>query len=125
MPRVRRRRTGPVGTVVSIVFVRDGGRCVRCGVSVNGERGISWSLHHRRPRRAGGDRRPEANSPANLVVLCGSGTTGCHGWVESNRAEALSAGWLLHGHEEPTEMPVRTWYGRVLLSDEGRWVACR
>lgn len=35
------------------------------------------SLHHLVPRSLGGD-----DVEANLVPLCGSGTTGCHGYVE-------------------------------------------
>ena len=42
----------------------------------------------------GGDRH--ANTGANLVLMCGTGTTGCHGWAESNRAQAHDEGWLVH-----------------------------
>ena len=44
--------------------------CVICG-------GIDISIHHILPRGQGGDDVWE-----NLVPLCGSGTTGCHGGVE-------------------------------------------
>lgn len=45
--------------------------------------GSGWdSLHHLYPRGQGGDDAIE-----NLIPLCGSGTTGCHGLVENhNRA---------------------------------------
>lgn len=121
-PKAKRyRSTGPVRGVVDLVYARDGGACVPCGRPLRGERGVGWSVHHRRPRRAGGDRRPEANLPANLMLTCGSGTTGCHGFIESNRATAIAYGWLLSANDIPAEVAVRTWWGKVLLDDEGRW----
>jgi 5-methylcytosine-specific restriction endonuclease McrA len=42
-------------------------------------------LHHILPRSLGGD-----DTGANVVRLCGSGTTGCHGLVESRDQAALS-----------------------------------
>lgn len=70
----------------------------------------------------GGTRRPEINSPSNLLWLCGRTTDGCHGHVESYRAEALEHGWLLHDEEVASEVPVVLWDGRrVLLDDEGGW----
>lgn len=47
--------------------------CVVCGDSA------SPSQHHVLPRGQGGD-----DDDANLVTLCGSGTTGCHGLIEAN-----------------------------------------
>lgn len=43
------------------------------------------NLHHIVPRSQGGDDVPE-----NVVELCGSGTTGCHGRVESRDVAARS-----------------------------------
>lgn len=42
------------------------------------ESGLESSLHHVVPKSLGGDDVAE-----NLVPLCGSGTTGCHGLVEA------------------------------------------
>jgi hypothetical protein len=54
--------------------------------------GFPVSVHHRRPRMMGGSRNESTYiKPANLIVLCGSGTTGCHGWVESNRDRSKGA----------------------------------
>lgn len=79
-------------------------------------------MQHRAPRRAGGTRNPLINSPANLIWVCGSGTTGCHGYMESQRTEAYRAGWLLHDPAEATTVPVLLWNGqRVLLDDDGGW----
>jgi hypothetical protein len=95
---------------VMLVLHRDGYRCVRCSAPIEGPRGEDWSAHHRKPRGRGGD-----NSPSNIVALCGSGTTGCHGFVESYRAEAYVKGWLVHTHHDPVRVP-------VLVDRESRWV---
>lgn len=47
-------------------------RCVVCGRP-------GQSLHHLVPKSQGGD-----DLPINLVPLCGSGTTGCHGIFETH-----------------------------------------
>lgn len=31
----------------------------------------------------------------NLVLLCGSGTTGCHGWVHANPTRAIAVGLIV------------------------------
>lgn len=46
------------------------------------------------------------DSPENLLNLCGSGTQGCHGWIEGNRAEAGEQGWLVKRGIDPEEVPV-------------------
>ena len=79
------------------VITRDGSRCARCA---RGIANIPASVHHRKPRAIGGTRDPRINDPRNLVVLCGTGTTGCHGWVESHRADALYAGWLIRSFDD-------------------------
>jgi len=78
----------------SVVAARSLGRCELCGAQGDG-------VHHRLKRSAGG-----TWSPANLLRLCGSGTTGCHGRIEGNPADAVSLGlWLLRG-EDPEATPV-------------------
>lgn len=100
--------------VRSAVLSRSGGRCEWCGAELCGEQGWAWSLSHRRPKGMGGSRRLDTDGAANLLVLCGSGTTGCHGWVESQRTQALVAGLLLHSTEDPAAEP--------LLLRQDRWV---
>ena len=57
---------------------KQGGVCaLNCG-------GTPVSLHHVLPRSQGGD-----DIEANLVFLCGSGTTGCHGKIEANDTPTL------------------------------------
>jgi hypothetical protein len=53
----------------------------------------------------GGSKRPELNQPANLLVLCGSGTTGCHGRIESDRSDAIEAGIILYSQDVPEQRP--------------------
>lgn len=90
------RQTGPTAATVALVWERDNGSCLRCGRGLRFEgRGVEWSLHHRAPRGMGGTRQPWINKPGNLVTLCGSGVTGCHGWVEANRGQATEQGWLV------------------------------
>lgn len=85
-------RTGPTTATRGRVLERDGFRCVRCGVSIEGR---PHNVHHRDPRGMGGTSDPAANSPANLITVCGSATTGCHGWIEGNRAAAAELGFLV------------------------------
>jgi hypothetical protein len=121
----RVKEPGPSKRVVDLVFARDGGCCVRCGRAVDpARRGEDWSCQHRRARGAGGDVRPETNLPANLVILCGSATSagGCHEWAERARAEARLAGLSMRWKQDPTRVPLITWWGPVLLDDQGRWV---
>jgi hypothetical protein len=108
--RSRYRDTGPDRETVMQVLVRDGYRCVRDGVPAQGARGVQWSVQHRLPRSGGG-----GNGCENLIVLCGSGTTGCHGHVESHRSEAYDNGWLVRRGFDPLQEP-------VLVDHQSRWV---
>lgn len=112
------RRTGPTPQDRHTVLLRASYRCERCELPLNS----NLSVHHRRPRRMGGTRRPDANSPQNLLVLCGSGTTGCHGWIESHRREAYDAGYLLYDMDDPLIHPYRDGSGNwwILTEDGGR-----
>lgn len=71
----------------------------------------------------GGSRDPVIDSPANGISLCGSGSTGCHGWVETHRTEAYLSGMLVKRGTDPATVPLR-WRGRrVLLTHDGRTVS--
>lgn len=110
-----RRYTGPDFWTRLAVQQRFWNRCCRCGRD-------GATIQHRKPRRAGGTRRESINAPSNLLWVCGNGTTGCHGHMESYRAEALANGWLLHDGDDATAVPVLRWDGeRVLLDDDGGW----
>jgi len=88
-----------------IVRERAGGRCeVRIPEVCQG---YHDNTHHR--LKAG-----RIWAPSNLLAVCGSGTTGCHGWIEAHPA---------HGDGEPAHVPVflRPVYGPwwYILDDEG------
>lgn len=106
---MKRRATGPTRVVRDLVWERDGGACAWCGMTVY--RG-DHSLQHRRARGMGGTRRWDANSPANLVLVCGSATTGCHGHIEAHPGEAARRGFRVSQHADPAEVPV-LYAGRV------------
>jgi hypothetical protein len=97
--------------VRDLIVEREDQCCFRC---------LGWaeggSIHHRKLRSRGG-----RNDPSNLMLLCGSGTTGCHGWVHSNVLAATALGYMVESWEEPRYK--RTWsqfMGRdVYLTDAG------
>lgn len=118
--RTRLRSTGPDANTVEPVLERDHWSCAWCGGELFGDRGTGWSIGHRRPRRSGGDRRPDTNLPSNLVALHGSGTSGCHGEIERERSHAEFAGFLLTATAKPHEHKIRhAIYGWCWLDDKG------
>lgn len=124
--RVRHRNTGPDHTIVGLVLKRaydDAAGCLlceKCSAELAGKRGVGWHLHHRRPRRIGGSRLPDTNSPANLLALCPD----CHSTVESYRVDSYAHGWLLHAGDIPAAEPVLLYRGSrwTYLSDNGLYV---
>jgi hypothetical protein len=119
--------------VVRRAFERDGERCFRCRLALRWElRGAvyvgGWSAHHRKARGRGGSKDPMKSGIANCLILCGTGTTGCHGWVEKNRAVALEQGYLIPLNAttpeyEPAAVRIKrggdSWW---LLTENGRAV---
>jgi hypothetical protein len=97
-----------------IVRQRDGHLCQMCGASIVDQ---PSSVHHRRRRGMGGSALLERAS--NLVRLCGTGTTGCHGFVESQRTLATVRGWLLGYLDDPEATPLLCYDGWHLLLDDG------
>jgi hypothetical protein len=97
-----------------LCFARAGYRCERCGKSGTA---FGFSLHHRRPRMMGGTLRLHIHQPAWLIVLCGSGVDGCHGWVESNRDQARDDGYLLFAIDNGEEIPFKDIEGRYWYLD--------
>ena len=121
--RTGRRDTGPAKPTRLTVLERDEYRCAVCGQSVLE---IPMSLHHRRNRGSGGSSDPLINAPSNLLTVCGTGTTGCHGWIGSSPADALEAGYVvsLNSREATTDVPVihAVFGASVLLLDAEPWV---
>jgi len=102
------------------VLSRAAYKCERCGIPLS--QGFYYSLHHRTPRGMGGTKAERLNLPSNLVAICGSGTTGCHGFIESNRVMADDEGWLVSRYEESAEIPLFIYgVGWRYLTDEGTY----
>jgi len=102
------------------VLNRANHRCEKCGILLVTAQ--FYSLHHRTPRGMGGTRNARLNLASNLVAICGSGTTGCHGWIESNRSVAEDSGWLVSRYQEPAEVAVLIYgVGWRYLQDEGNY----
>lgn len=120
----RHRDTGPTTKVKQLVTDRAAGACEICGKQLL-DPTYGWaaphSFHHRRPRGMGGTTRTDANTPANLLLLCGTGTTGCHGLIEANRADALATGALLPQTVDPTTVPVSLATGWAYLTEDGSY----
>jgi hypothetical protein len=99
--------------------------CEAPGGSLYGMPRERVSIHHRQPRGMGGTRRLTANSLAVLMLVCGTGVTGCHGYVERNREWALAQGFLvpLPVPDRPTDatnpvvVPITLYSGRRVCLD--------
>lgn len=109
--------TGPSRKVRQLVLDRDGNACVACGTSVYGR---PYSLQHRKARGMGGTSDPAANSPVNLVTLCGSATTpgSCHLRCEKRDREMNARGYWLEQWQDPAEV------GVMYFSPAGSGVTC-
>jgi 5-methylcytosine-specific restriction protein A len=97
--------------VVDAVLARAQYSCEVDSAMIGDRRYEDYHIHHRRPRMAGGTRGTWVNLPSNLLVLCPP----CHAYIESHRAEARIAGWLLPGGMRPPEVA-------VLIENGSRWV---
>jgi|SRR6516162_11568808 hypothetical protein len=85
---------------------RSGGRCEYCGVAAT-------NMHHRINRSQGG-----LWTPANILHLCGSGTTGCHGYFTEHPMVAYGLGVSLRRGDNPGRFPVLTPEGPLYLTDD-------
>lgn len=94
-----------------IALERQGWHCMRCGANIHDpSRWPGRSGHHRQLRRAAD---PDVrHSPVNIVELCGSGDTGCHGWVHQHVAEAERLGLIVPLGADSRDVPVFDWEGR-------------
>ena len=101
--------------VVDLVDQRDG----RIDRSTGRGLGAGRNLHHRRLRSRRGH-----HTPANLITLSGSGTTGTHGYMHANPRIATEHGFIVPSWADPAEVPIlladrrgrKAWH---LLTEEG------
>jgi hypothetical protein len=114
--------------VTALLMIRGGGKCeVRSPVCLGpglwllGSNMIS--RHHRLPRGMGGTTDPAVNTLSRLLIVCGDGTKGCHGWIENlERGAAYELGYLVRRGQAPADVPVVLASGRrVMLDDLGPW----
>jgi hypothetical protein len=96
--------------VRDLVWTRANSCCERCGQGLTKQ--SPHSVHHRKLRSRGG-----TDHISNLVLLCGSGVTGCHGLVHSRQLEGHADGWLISTYEDPQFLGITHWSGelRILL----------
>lgn len=92
--------------ILQELLARSGGQCegrtdwcLAPGGSVLGMAREKISIQHRRAQGVGGTSLAHANELANLLILCGTGVTGCHGWTETRERAAARARGLWIGHD--------------------------
>ncbi|WP_435109776.1 HNH endonuclease [Nocardiopsis synnemataformans] len=111
--------TGPTRAVREAVWRRDAGSCAWCGATISG----AHSLQHRRARGMGGSAAADTNTASNLVLVCGTATTGCHRLIEAHPAAARARGFRVDQGRDPAAAPItyQTPFGavRVLLAADG------
>ena len=106
--------TGFPANVRKIITEREGGRCASCGALILG----GGHIHHRHPRKAGGNKTARVNGPANGVHVCWA----CHDLIEHNRAWARVFGYLIPEWPdgiEPCQAQILYRDEWVLLDDDG------
>lgn len=106
---------------------RDQHRCTICERYVRAGQWPGLSIHHRLMRSQGSG-STELHEPSNLLLLCGTGTTGCHGWIHAHPLEAQTYGWLIGVKDTrpPHLVPVYNHrHGWQLLTPDGQAVPCQ
>lgn len=108
--------TKPNKETCRIVDQRDGYECLVCG----GTKTDGWSGYSRHHRLMRSHPFPRLHAPENLIRVCGSGTTGCHGMIHSHPGKAYRFGWLVRQWLDPFQTPILTYrHGWVYLQADG------
>lgn len=106
------------------IFDREDGCCAACGTHILASV-FGGSVQHRRSRNMGGSRDPQTGAVENGLILCGSATTGCHGYTEGHPTWALHNGYRVPQGCDPSLVPVRVkGIGWVLLNPDGTYQPC-
>lgn len=95
-------------TARAMVRERSGGVCEVCGTA------RATNYQHRKNRSQAGEW-----SVVNGLDVCGSGTTGCHGWIHANPTKSYERGWMVHSWDDPANVPVRIGCHLVFLTPTG------
>jgi len=115
-PKVKKPTKADEADAYELATIRDLDTCQRCRAGCGPS-----NRDHRKNRSQGGQ-----TTTANIQILGGTGTLGCHGWATSHPAEAIAEGWAVPGWAVPAEWPARRWVSGVLswvlLDDAGGWV---
>jgi hypothetical protein len=69
---------------------------------------------------------PGLHDVSNLICVCGTGVTGCHGLIHKYQTWAYENGWLVKGTSDlilPVDTPIMV-HGRglVYLDDSGHYL---
>jgi hypothetical protein len=81
-------------------------------------RPVVSSVQHRRAQGMGGTSREDVHGLANLLIICGDGVTGCHGWIECDeREQARARGLWVPQALDPAKVCVELSSGRVVQLD--------
>jgi hypothetical protein len=110
-PKSRKREPGEV-RARAVVRARSGGMCEIAIPGVCLGRATNYS--HRVNASQGGE-----YAAASALDACGSGVTGCHGWLHANPAGAYANGWLVKSWDDPLARPVVRRGQWVVLDNEG------
>lgn len=98
----------------AVVGGRDNQMCVRC-LRIDPFHGVNFD--HRKNRSPGG-----LWAASNGQLLCGSGTTGCHGWKTQNPLQATQEGYSCPSWAVPAEWPARRWTPTAYGTQRAEWV---
>lgn len=78
--------------------------CQRCG------KASDLSIHHRQGRRC-----PDPHRLSNVILLCGDGVRGCHGWAHAHPSDAYDSGFMVPrvGTAETEDVSIVDLHGRT------------